>query len=254
MTLGGNIVTRNCIEQDYCWREAIQSLLPVCDMISVSDGESTDGTQEEIRAWMEREPKIVLNVYPWPDPKGNAYFFADWLDYNRQHIKADWEFQLDADEILHQNSYEEIRKFIEGPQNRTGVVTRFNFWRDHRHLIPEGVCCGKRVIRLARQDLFLASDGYDKRGELAAGMGTGTSIQIGHYGFIRNREAFFVKARRLQGYFFDTYDPRLEQAEKFEGNWSEMPGVTGWEGRLDPFTGTHPQAVHDWLKAHGYEP
>lgn len=227
-------------------------MLPVCDVVSVSDGESTDGTQEEIREWMKSEPKIVLNVYPWPNPKGNPDWFVEWLNYNRQHVQADWQFQLDGDEVLHENSYEEIRKFIESP-GRTGIVTRFNFWRDHRHLIPEGYCCGKKVVRLAPQNLWLASDGEHPLGAEAASLSISTAVQVFHYGFIRKREQFFAKEKLLQGYFFDTYDPRLEAAEKHEGNWMEKEGVTGWESKLDPYEGEHPAVARDWLKERGYE-
>lgn len=252
-TLGGNVVVRNGDLLDYCWRESIRSLLPVCDVVSVSDGESTDGTQEQLREWQKSEPKIVLNVYPWPDPKGHPEWFADWLDYNRQHVKADWQIQLDADEILHENSYAEIRSFIERPQ-QSAIVTRYNFWRDHRHTIPEGQCCGKRVVRIAPQNLFLASDGYDPRGEGAAALARPTSIEVMHYGFVRNPDKFFEKERLLQGYYFNTYDSRLEAAQKAGGNWMTHEGVTGWENSLDNFTGSHPAVIHEWLKERGYTP
>ena len=253
MTLGGNICTRNCNTLGYCWREAINSLLPVCDVVSICDAESEDGTQEEIREWCKVEPKLSLCVWPWPNPKGQPEWYANWINYGREHVAADWQFQLDADEVLHENSYGEIRKFIEGPQDRVGIVTRFNFWKDHQHLIPDGHCCAKRVIRLAPQKLWLASDGYDPRGERTAALGVSTAIQIAHYGFIRSPSDFFRKEKLLQGYYFDSYDPRLEKAEKVEGNWMTMEGVTGWEDKLDTFTGSHPQQIHQWLKERGYD-
>lgn len=252
MTLGGNVVIRNGNSLDFCWREAIRSLLPVCDVVSVSDGESQDGTQEEIREWMKYEPKIVLNVYPWPSPVGDPDWFVKWINYNREHVQADWQFQLDADEVLHEKSYPEIRDFIETP-DRTGVVTRYNFWKDHRHLIPEGQCLGKRVVRLAPQRLWLASDGEHPKGSEAASLGVSTGIEIYHYGFIRDRDRFFKKERLLQGYFFNTFDPRLEAAQKTQGNWMEIEGITGWESNLDPFEGTHPATAMAWLKERGYD-
>jgi len=33
-----------------------------------------------------------------------------------------------------------------------------------------------------------------------------------------------------------------------------MPGVTGWENELEPFTGTHPAVIHSWLKERGHTP
>jgi glycosyltransferase involved in cell wall biosynthesis len=256
MTIGGNVVIRNGNELEYCWREAIQSLLPVCDMVSVCDGESTDGTQEEIREWAKREPKIVLCVWPWPSPKGDGDWFANFINYNREHIPCDYQFQLDADEIVHEKSYDFIREFAKGayePQ-RTLVCHRYNFWRDPQHLIPHGVCCGHKVIRIAPQDIFLASDGYDRRGEYPPRIARNSPIEIMHYGFLRKPAAYFKKARAIQEYYVNSYDSRMEAAEKFEGNWATMPGVCGgWEANPIPFEGTHAKLGIEWLKTQGYQ-
>lgn len=252
MTLGGNVVIRDGNRLDFPWRECIKSLLPICDVVSVSDGESTDGTQEEIREWMKTEPKIVLNVYPWPNPHNRPDWFVEWLDYNRQHTRTDWQIQLDADEILTDRSYEEVRQFIQ-TGNRTAIVTRYNFWRDHQHLIPEGQCLGKRVIRIAPTNIFLASDGYHQKGETAAAMSVTTNIEVFHYGFIRKPEAFFEKERLLQNYFFGSYDRRLEVAQKAGGNWMDHPDVTDYARNPDEYHGHHPEIMRQWLAERGYQ-
>lgn len=255
MKLGGIVCIRNGDELGYCWRECIQSLLPVCDVVAVSDGESLDGTQELLRAWADHEPKLVLNVYPWPNPKGNPSWYADWIQYARMHAPADYVFHLDADEVLHEESYEEVLRLALRPSSdRFSVVCRrFNFWRDNWHLIPEGHCCGHEVIRMAPQNLFLASDGYDPRGEEVPQLAQASGIKIMHYGFIRPWDKFFSKARNLQRLYFDQYDPRLEKAEALKENWASMPGVTGWEDQLTDYEGTHPKVMHDWLRKNGYD-
>lgn len=254
MTLGGNVVIRNGNTLDFCWREAVNSLLPVCDKVLICDGESTDGTQDEIRDWMTREPKLVLCVWPWPEPRGDPNFFVEWINYARAHVPCDWQIQLDADEVLHEKSYEELRKFIEHG-NRTAIVTRWNFWGDHRHTIPDGVCLGKHVVRVAPQKLWLASDGYHPMGETAAKLSTPSKIEIMHYGFIRRHEAFFEKERLLQNYFFNSYDPRLEAAQKdFGKDWAQDKRVNDYHGALEPFDGSHPACAHQWLKDRGFSP
>lgn len=251
MTLGGVVPIRNGNELDFCWRECIQSLLLVCDVVAVCDGQSTDGTQEEIREWMKREPKIVLSVWDWPNPKGNPDWYTDWLQYARMHTPAERVFQLDADEILSEASYDEVLSIKNTPGQFSIVCDRLNFWSDHRHLIPHGVCCAHQVVRIAPQNMWLASDGYDRRGEAVAQIARPSGIQIFHYGFIRKRSAFFAKERLLQGYYFNTYDPRLEKAETYKGNWATMPGVTDWENALIPFHGEHPAVMTNWLKERG---
>jgi glycosyltransferase involved in cell wall biosynthesis len=251
-TLGGNVVIRNGNEFDFCWREAVQSLLPVCDTVTICDGESSDGTQQQVREWASREPKIKLCVYPWPHPKGDPDFFVKWINYAREHVKADFQFQLDADEVLYEKSYDAVRRFVQKGGRRSAIVTRWNFWRDHRHTIPEGVCLGKHVIRIAPQNVWLASDGSHPMGAEAVAMAVKTSIEIFHYGFLRKREEFFKKERLLHGMFFNSYDPRLEKAEKETGNWMAMPGLCGWENNLSDYGGEHPEVAKAWLNERGY--
>lgn len=255
MTLGGNVCIRNGNDLDFCWRESIKSLLPVCDTVTVCDADSTDGTQEELRAWCEREPKLRLCVYSWPNPQGDNDFWVKWLNYCRDHVRTDWHLQLDADEVLHEKSYDEIRQFIATPHwPKAGFVTRYNFWKDHRHTIPEGVALGKRVIRIAPQNVWLPSDGAHPMGKTVCEMAQGTGIEIFHYGFLRKREAFFKKEKLLQGYFFGgPFDWRVTGVEKKDGNWmAEIEGIE-WKDRLDEFNGTHPQVAQQWLKDRNYE-
>lgn len=252
-TLAGCVCIRNGFDLDFPWIQAVESLLPVCDEVVICDGESEDSTQAYARNWSKREPKINLCVYPWPKPKGDADFWVTWLNYAREHIKSDWHFQLDADEILHEKSYDELREFTKRKALKSGIVTRWNFWQDTAHTIPEGVCLGKHVVRVAPSNIWLASDGPHPKGSEASQISQNTGIEIFHYGFLRHPEAFFKKERALQGFFFDTYDQRLADAEKFEGNWMTKEGVTGWENRLDEYHGKHPEVIKGWLKQRGYE-
>ena len=252
MKLGGLVCVRNGIELDYCFVEAIKSLLPVCDVVTVCDGESTDWTQKYIRDWMLTEPKINLCVYKWPDPKGDINFWVDWLNYARVHCPSDFIFQLDADELLSDESYDEVLELKERPGKFTVGMHRYNFWRDSRHVIPPGVCCSHKVVRMGPSDTWLPSDGPHEKGATWIEMAMDSNIKVMHYGFLRKREAWFKKARSLQGMFFDSYDPRLESAERDSGNWMEKIKDVEWIDRLEPFTGNHPPLAHDWLKERGY--
>ena len=252
MTLGGNVCIRNGDELDYCWRESVASLLPVCDEVVVCDGESTDGTQEAIREWMIKEPKIKLCVYPWPDPKGDINFWVTWLNFARVHIRCDWEIQLDADEVLSDKSYPEVLVHKEGGRHSV-FFKRHNFWQDHKHTIPHGVCLSHRVVRMAPQDVWLPSDGPHPMGAEAVSMGVESDIEIFHYGFLRRRAAYFAKSKELHRMFFDTYDQRLADAEKSGGNWMREIGGIEWTGNLVDFHGEHPKVIRKWLNERHYD-
>lgn len=252
MTLGGNVCIRNGIQLDYCWEEAIKSLLPICDKVIVCDSDSDDGTRQKIDEWCAAEPKLIPLNFPWENPKADHLYWPRWLNYARQHLPTDYHIQLDADEILHENSYDEVLRAV-----KDGLVlkcARFNFYLDNWHLVPKGVCLGWEVIRVAPTSLSLPSDYPDPHSGPAEAAARQSSVQIMHYGFIRKRESYFKKARVVHNIWAGQYDPRLEEAEKHDGNWMDAPGVAEWRHRLEEFTGTHPAVIHEWLKERNYVP
>src|SRR6267154_485723 len=111
MRFGGIVCVRNGNLLDYCWKESVQSLLPVCDKVVICIGSGgEDDTEYEAREWSYREPKILICIYDWPNPKGDVDFWVNWLQYAREHVPQDYIIQLDADEVLSENSYEEIEQ------------------------------------------------------------------------------------------------------------------------------------------------
>jgi len=254
MKLVGNVCIRNAFDLDYCIKECIESLLPVCDSVCVSDGESTDGTQEFLREWMAREPKIVLNVYKWPNPVGDVRFWTTWINNNREHIpKGSFQIQLDGDEVLCEDSYAEINELKKRKGEFTVCMDRLNFWLDTKHLIPPGVCLAHRVIRMGPQRIWTPSDGPDERGAEWVSIQVPSKCRVAHYGFLRRREAYFAKSKELHRMFFDTYDQRLVDAETKGGNWMREIGGIEWTGNLDDYKGEHPKVIHQWLRERNYD-
>lgn len=255
ITLGGNVCIRNGLSLDYCFREAIESLLPICDKVYVSDGESEDGTKELLQEWANREPKLFVSTYIWPRPKADIDFWVNWLNANRKHIGEDFHIQLDADEVLHENSYpilEELKKNTK-PSGRVSLrCVRYNFWRDAKSLIPPGHCLGHRVVRVAPTNIWLPSDGEHALGCEAISITQESAMEIFHYGFLRKRDAYFKKSKQLHGFFFGTYDDRLTEAEKSDGNWMENIKDVPWTSQLQGFNGTHPARMKSWLDERGY--
>jgi len=249
-TLGGNVCIRNGFRLDYCWREAVKSLLPVCDQVVICDCDSQDSTREFIDRWASQEPKIVVVNYPWTDPRGSSDWWPTWLNYSRQHLSTDMHIQLDADEVLHEEDYELVRNGRDA--KATLFFHRLNFWKDHRNLIPDGHCCGTKVLRMAPANMPLPSDYPWEPAAATMAQAVQSAIRVFHYGFLRHREQFFLKAREVQRIWVNDYDPRLQKAETFAGNWMTMEGVTGWENHLVPYEGRHPSAIQQWLKDHNY--
>ena len=257
--IGGFLCIRNGFRLDYPFEQAAASLLGVCDEIVISDCGSDDGTRERMDEMAAKDPRITLHSFPWTNPVGDIWWYPLWLNTARQHLKmkGGWAIYLDADEILHEDSYPLVREAAE--KGEALICKRLNFWRDSQHLIPEGQCCGSRVIRVGPQDTPFPSDYPNPEAEKIQAMAKESEVQICHYGFLREQKAWFRKAKEVQRIWHNQYDPRLVAAEKFDGKWFDMPnicgdeGKPGWENELVEFKGTHPEIIKPWLKARGYE-
>jgi len=251
-TLGGYVCVRRGLALDYCFPEAIRSLLPVCNEVVVCDSDSDDGTREYLDQMARNYPKIRVINRPWPDPQGRSHhFWVEWLNYARQHLTTDCQITLDADEVLDDSPL--CHKVIQDAlctDHPARFFHRLNFWRDPHSLIPSGYCLADKVARMGLADRTMHSD--EPRSEDGADWRIldeavfHPDLKIFHLGFLRRREAFYAKNRAVsriwQG---EGRDPRL-----IEG---EQNGLEVWETSCEyadllvPYTGHYPASVVKWL-------
>lgn len=236
---------------DYLIVQSVSSLLPICDEVVICDCDSDDGTKQIINDWATQEPKIKVVDYLWTDPKGDPGWYVTWVNYAKSNLSTSHCILLDADELLHEDSQREV---LDAARDKKVLIcNRHNFWKDAQHLIPDGQCCSREVIRVGPTKMFMPSDYPDPRCQEAMDEAVKSNVQLFHYGFLRERKAFFRKARAVQKIWADDYDKRLEAAEKGEGNWMDHDGVVPWKDKLDKFKGTHPEIIKPWLRQRGYE-
>jgi len=252
--LGGFTVIRNGLTLDYCFQEAIESLLNVCEEVVVADSDSTDGTTELLERWAEKEPRLKLVNFPWTNPKGVSHnFFVEWLNFARQNLTTPHSVYVDADEVLDDRP-EAIAALKEAVEQRKSLrVDRLNFWRDPKHLIPDGECCGKWCVRVGPSEYESVSDQPVHTGErqIVDEAVDEPRIKIFHLGFLREKTAFYRKARVVLEMWFWRFDERLEQGEK--DNKPVWETECAWADRLSNYSdGYYPESVKKWLRARGY--
>ena len=216
VTLGGFVCCRNGFELDYSFQLAAQSLLKVCDQLILCDSDSTDGTREAMERMADADPRIKVVNWPWPAPKGESHhWFLKWLNFARQQLTTEMCLYLDADEVL-SDSPECHAAIKEAVAARKCIsLDRINFWRDAQSVVPEGHCCGKWCVRLGPQEYDCTSDEPRHKGELPI---VDNAVQDGrikvfHLGFLRDKDAFYRKARVVLTTWFNRFDERLERGE-----------------------------------------
>lgn len=257
MSLGGYVCVRNGERLDYCYELAIQSLLKirVLSELVVCDSDSDDGTREKLEAMARKDGRIKIVNWPWKDPKGVSHHaWIEWLNFARGHLKTDCQITLDADEVLDDDTGCHL-DIIDAlcTQNPARVFDRLNFWRDPHSLIPEGECCGKYVARMGYANQWMPSDQplHPGESELHDAAIRAKDLRIFHLGFLRDKDAFYRKARAVLGMWFNRYDERLEKGER-EGK-PVHETECAFTDRLVPYVGQYPAGVVEWLQARGHK-
>ena len=123
-SIGSYTTTRNCIEQEYPYTACIKSMLGFSDEVVVVDGGSTDGTWEALQKWATEENR--LKVYQvkrdWSHPRF-AVFDGEQKAEARKRCESDYLWQMDCDEIVHEDDYEKIVKLCKNFPAQANLVS-----------------------------------------------------------------------------------------------------------------------------------
>ena len=172
VVLSGYTTTKNVIESDYPWQASIQSLLGFCDEVVVVDGGSDDGTWEALQYLAESEEK--LKVYQvkrdWNDYRF-AVFDGQQKAVARSLCKGDWCWQMDIDEVVHENDYEKVKKLARQIPKSVKIVCLpvIDYWGKEDKV---RVDVNPWKWRLSRNDTHITHDipaqhrAYDEKGNV----------------------------------------------------------------------------------------
>lgn len=114
MFVSGFTIARNVVNADYPLKEAILSILPICDEMIVAVGDSNDGTLEFVQSIDSDKIKIIQTV--WDDTMregGRVLAIETNKALDAISEKADWCFYIQADECLHEEYLETVKNAME---------------------------------------------------------------------------------------------------------------------------------------------
>lgn len=244
--IGGTLIARNVLEQDYCIKESLTSLLGFCDEVVICESESTDGTRDFLYEWAGREPRIRIVHAEWrPVSDWKGKWLADLSNFARRHLRTPYHVSAQADEVYFEHDYDQIRDAA-----RSGFackVRRLNFWKDAWHLVPKGFVCGHNIVRMAPMTHPFLGDAESLE---AGGYPQQSEVRLAHYGFLRHTEAQIRKGISMEEQFCGTHNPIYERM-KTEGrkpfDEESFPAALDDYDRTEP----HPAVALDWLRERG---
>lgn len=138
MRISGFTMAKNATKLYYPIREAIESILPICDefVVALGDCDADDSTLEEIQAIGSDKIRIIHTVWDlekFPNGMENAH----QTDIAMKACTGDWLFYLQADEVVHEKDLPIIKKRCEqlvDDREIEGLLFRYlHFWGDYQH-------------------------------------------------------------------------------------------------------------------------
>ena len=252
----GCCFTYQCLVQDYPFQGALRALLDVCDQVIVLDGESTDGTFEELeRVQAEVGPdRLRLHQMQFNHTRRFWYEARVWL--LGQVGRRDYVFFLDADEVFHEDQAHLIRDLIE----RRAKQLTFNYthfygdpghWMDNPALYPRNTRAWKRSSGLhwVYFENGCADDLVTRWGRSGHTTSTDQGLRMYHYGWARSPKAMGMKSGRFEAFYAGSEDYRdgeLPQPTPFAYNMDDP--------HIRAFAGSHPKYMKDWIDKHQGQP
>lgn len=244
-SLGGTLFIRNGGIYDYCTKEAVQCLQELCDEIIVVDAGSTDDTPQLLKSLENKKTKIIcLPKQDWFAQEGReklAYF----TNVAIASLSTDWNINLQADEVIHQDCFSSIREAIE--QDEEGYfVRRINLWGNTQHQLNvshDRIPVGIEIVRLAKTKYFSIGDAQSLH-VLNPSWEYLDRIRFYHFGFVRNPYVHVKKIEQMltEIFLMDNDKKVVEMGDKFN------PWIHFSKEDVIPIQESLPKFALEWAK------
>ena len=110
MKVTGFTFIKNAIKFDYPIKEAILSILPLCDEIIVAVGDCIDGTRELVAAIHPTKIKIIDTIWDATKTTGGIVLAEETNKaFKAISTDSDWCFYIQGDEVLNEDGIQNIK-------------------------------------------------------------------------------------------------------------------------------------------------
>lgn len=244
MSICGFTIARNVIKYDYPIKEAILSVLPVCDKFIVSVGASEDNTLEYIQSIESDKIEIIQSV--WDDSlREGGQVLAVETDKAKAAIGSeyDWCFYIQGDEVLHEGGIDEIRtktRKYAGDDKVEGFLFQYHHFYGSYDYIAMSKRWYKREIRIIRNDPAISSykdaQGFRKNDEKLYVVPL--EAYIHHYGWVKHPKTQQKKQRDFKKLWMndDAVQEQVTMSDEFD--YSNIDIIARYED-------AHPEVIQE---------
>lgn len=242
--------------------ESVRSVLPVVDEFIIVAGDSSDGTDELLKAF-DGEPKvrIIRTVWDTQTYDRGGMIYAQQTDVGLRACTGDWCLYIQSDEIMHHDALPVIReacaKYLDDRRVEGFLLKYVHLYGDYRHYIDSLHFAYPREIRIVRNrpDIHSWRDAQSFR-VIPDFNGVDYDVEEGtrklrcilldalifHYGWSRDPRCMVRKANHHNALYSKDYKP-VEGVDYYDyGNLGMMPL---YEGTF-PEAAAERMAAYDW--------
>jgi hypothetical protein len=237
---------RNAVKYDYPIVEAIRSILPLCDEVIVSVGNSEDATENLISSVHSQKIKIYHSK--WDDSlKEGGSVLAEETNKSFDHIHpdADWCVYIQGDEVIHEKYYPSIREAMEKYLHDfrvEGLLFKYIHFYASYDFVGDSRKWYDCEIRIIRNDKSIRSyrdaQGFRKNGRKL--QVKPIDAYIYHYGWVKHPAHQLQKINN-----FVTLWANADDTLKTIPKTAETLFDYGDIDSLKRFNGSHPQVMQD---------
>ncbi len=250
MKISGFTIIRNGVLYAYPFKEAILSVLPLCDEFIVNVGKSDDATLDEIKALNEPKIKIIETEWDMSLRKGGKVLSVE-TNKALKECSGDWCFYIQSDEVLHEKYIPEIKYNLEKYLNNDNVDgLRFNykhFYGSYDYYQDNYRKWYIREVRIIKNKENIVSwgDAMDFRYPDGSKLKMkDINAEIFHYGWVKPPHKLLEKRAAFERLYHN--DDKVNEI---------MNNVTTFDdlGNLKKYTGTHPSVMKKLISENNWK-
>lgn len=248
MKVTGFTFIRNAVANDYPIKEAILSILPLCDDFVVALGNSTDETSALVKSIAPEKIRTIDTV--WDDNlKEGGFVFANETNkaLAAAAVDADWLIYIQGDEAIHEDYLPLIKKELEEELNNDDVealLLKYKHFYASYDYLAESRRWYRREVRILKNlpgiHSYKDAQGFrinDRKLKVKL-----IDAYIYHYGWVKPPKGLQGKVRNFNQYY--QTEEWIEQNYPVQ-NTFDMHNAD----RLVHFTGSHPKVLRARIDA-----
>jgi len=243
MKVAGFSFVRNAILYDYPVKEAILSVLPLCDKFIIAVGKSDDDTLDYIKSFAGNKIIIIETVWDETLRDGGRVLAIETNKALKEiNNDYDWAFYIQADEVVHEKYYPEITKNLKlwkDDKRVDGLLFNYLHFYGSYDYVADSPKWYRNEIRIIRPNAGIYSykdaQGFRKNNNKHLNVKK-IDAYIYHYGWVKKPEIMFQKQKNFHKLWHN--DEWLEKNILAKDNF-DYSNISA----LKKFDGTHPKIM-----------